>query len=186
MFARKLCFVAAVALALGACSGESQAPEETTGSFVAGARGDGTRWNARGPVIQCADISTSQLPPVEAIIDLVRCEREEINYSDELWLLENVSVRVGKGRANAGRGEFMTMPDADTSKQVYDLQGSWTSFVCRLPEAVAYTGGDAAKNCSKSEVAQAKGACWMTTFGVWRCNMSGPGAGLEAGYAPPQ
>ena len=186
MFARKLYFVAAVAVVVAACSGASPDPQEDNDTFVAGARGDGTRWGARGPVTTCADISTSKLPPMDAVEDLIRCEREDMTYSDELWLLEDFSIRSGKTRDYKGRDEFMTMPDANTSAQVYDLQGSWTSFVCRLPEAVAYTGGDATRNCSKSEVTQGKGACWMTTFGVWRCNMTGSGTSAEAGFAPPQ
>lgn len=148
------------------------------------AAGEGARWGARDPVLTCPQIS-AQIDSTSAV-GLLRCARESITASDELWLLEDVSVQVGAARAFQGRGELMTMPDADTSKPVHSLQGSWTWVTCRDPKAVSRTGGDPGRNCTQARVAKAEGACWMTTFGTWRCNMTGPSASATTGHPPPR
>lgn len=150
------------------------------------AAGEGARWGARDPVLQCAEIESDDAPSQDAVIGLIRCEREAITASDELWLLEDVSVRIGAAREHQGHNEFMTMPEADTAAPVHPLRGAWTWVVCRDPRAMAIVGGDPAANCSHARVEKAEGACWKTTFGNWRCNMTGPAASAEKGFPPPR
>ncbi|MCW1840416.1 hypothetical protein [Prosthecomicrobium hirschii] len=147
---------------------------------------DGSRWGARDPVTQCAAIGASTALDSNAVTALVRCEREQATASDELWLVEDFSVQIGAARPHKGREELMTMADSDTSKSVHSLRGAWTWVVCRDPKAVAYSGGDPARNCGQARVAKAEGACWVTSFGTWRCNMTGPAAAREVGYPPPR
>jgi hypothetical protein len=147
---------------------------------------EGARWGARDPLTTCAEIDGADAPAAEAVADLVRCERETVTASDELWLMEDVAVRVGGARAHLGQDELMSMPDADTAKPVHPLRGSWTWVVCRDPAAMAIVGEDGAHNCSHARVEKAEGACWMTTFGTWRCGLTGPAASAEHGFAPPR
>jgi hypothetical protein len=147
---------------------------------------DGSRWGARDPVTQCAAIGASTALDSNAVMALVRCEREQATASDELWLIEDFAVQIGAARPHKGREELMTMADSDTSKSVHSLRGSWTWVVCRDPKAIAYSGGDPAKNCGQARVAKAEGACWASSFGTWRCNMTGPAAAREVGYPPPR
>ena len=151
--------------------------------FAAVAHADsGARWNARDPVTECPDIRTEAAPDAANTLALFRCAREEINASDELWLVEDAVIEMGEGRPNGGGNELMTMPDADTDKPVYPLKGSWTWVTCRDPK---YTT-DPALNCSRSEVKKGQGACWMTTDGLWRCNMTGTTGSRTEGHPPPK
>ncbi|MDC7682553.1 hypothetical protein PQU92_04655 [Asticcacaulis sp. BYS171W] len=145
----------------------------------------GARWGTRDPVTKCADITSKALPAQAAIDGLFRCAREEITYTDELWLVEDLSIKVGKARPHQGRNELMTMPDSDTTKAVYPLQGSWTWVVCRDPKAVKIGGGNPALNCSRAAVTKAQGACWKTSFGTWRCNMTGTTGPRTSNLPPP-
>ncbi|PWR20917.1 hypothetical protein [Zavarzinia compransoris] len=159
-------------------------------AVLAGAQAEagegGERWKARDPVTACPEIDAAAAPTADVVATLVRCEREDVTVTDELWLMEELTVRIGAARAHLGAGEFMTMPESDTAKPVYSLRGAWTWVVCRDPKAVAIVGGDPARNCSHARVEKAEGACWVTTFGTWRCNMTGPAAALQAGFAPPR
>ncbi|ESQ79781.1 hypothetical protein [Asticcacaulis sp. YBE204] len=153
--------------------------------LAAYAQQSGAQWGARNPVTKCADITSKTLPPVAALQGLVRCERETINASDELWLVEDLVIKASKPRPHMGRGEYMTMPDSDVKKPVHSLQGSFTWVVCRDPKAVKIGGGNPALNCSRSRVEKAQGACWMTVFGTWRCNMTGPSGPAQTNLPPP-
>ncbi|BCW90028.1 hypothetical protein sos41_31960 [Alphaproteobacteria bacterium SO-S41] len=142
----------------------------------------GAQWNARDPVTDCPEFRDAEPPGNDGVVALFRCSREEITSGDELWLVEDPVIQVGEGRPNGGYNEMMSMPNADTTKPVYPLTGSWTWFTCRDPK---YTK-DAALNCSRAEVTKAQGACWMTTDGVWRCNMTGTTGARTEGHAPPR
>ncbi|CAN7302267.1 hypothetical protein LJR030_002716 [Rhizobium sp. LjRoot30] len=155
----------------------------STGSFAAEG---GARWGARDPVTVCREITTAAPPAEEDIANLVRCEKETITASDELWLVDDLSVQIGASRPHLGVNELLTMPDSDTAKEVYPIRGSWTWAVCRDPQALTISGEDPTKNCTRTPIARAEGACWMTTFGSWRCNMTGPTGAAEKGFAPPQ
>lgn len=152
---------------------------------MAAAAGEGARWGARDPVTACPEV-TGDTPSTEAVLALVRCEREEITATDELWLMEDFTVKIGAARAHQGINELMSMPDSDTAKPVHSLRGAWTWVACRDPQALTRSGGDPARNCSHARVEKAEGACWTTTFGTWRCNMTGPAASPQPGFAPPR
>jgi hypothetical protein len=142
----------------------------------------GAQWGARDPVTDCPDFRDAEPPAIDGVMTLFRCSREEITSGDELWLVEDLVIEVGAGRENAGYNELMAMPNADTTKPVYPLSGSWTWVACRDPK---YTT-DPALNCARAEVRKAQGACWMTTDGLWRCNMTGTTGSRTEGHPPPK
>ena len=146
----------------------------------------GARWGARDPVTVCIEVSTAAPPSKQDIANLIRCEKETITATDELWLVDDLSVQIGASRLHLGINELLTMPDSDTAKEVYPIRGSWIWAVCRDPKALTISGEDPARNCTRTPIAKAEGACWMTTFGSWRCNMTGPSGAAEKGFAPPQ
>lgn len=145
----------------------------------------GGRWGARDPVTECVQVTTPEGPAIDQVVALVRCRNETITRYDELWLLEDLKLQIGAARAHQGYDEYINMPDADTSKPVHDLRGSWISVMCRIPSGVAATGGDPSRNCTHQVVTAGKGACWMTSFGDWQCNVSGSGERSD-GHPPPQ
>jgi hypothetical protein len=150
------------------------------------ADGSGDRWGARDPG-PCYPFEKSRPPMIDEAAALVRCNREmAYNRTGELWLLEDLKLQMGKGRKHLGEGEELETTNADTSKPVYDLSGSWTLVMCRIPDDVAAEGGEAARNCSHSTFADGTGLCWPTTLGDWDCDVSGSGSAQEAGFPPPR
>ncbi|MES2986463.1 MAG: hypothetical protein V4808_01020 [Pseudomonadota bacterium] len=127
-------------------------------------------WGAR-TAETCPQIS--QAPTVASALSLVRCAKErQSTASGESWLVEDLQVQVGGPTSFAVMYNSVTMPDADTTKRVYPIRGSWTWSVCIL-RADAKIYGDPNMNCRETPVTQASGACWQTTFGDWRCQMNG-------------
>ena len=106
--------------------------------------GSGAPWKARDPVTACPDFQGAEPPGNDGVVALFRCARETIDAAvDELWLTEDVVIHVGEGRDYEGANELMELTNADTTKPVYPLTGSWTWVHCRLPKYA----NDAARNC---------------------------------------
>ncbi len=105
---------------------------------------------------------------------MVRCVKETGSESTgELWLVENLKVDIGGPTKYAAMYPIITMAEADTTKQVYPIRGSWTGSICMLRSDAGRGGKDPNLNCRETDVSNATGACWRTTFGDWKCAMNG-------------
>lgn len=88
-------------------------------------------------------------------------------------LMERLTVQVGGAMPFVALYNTFTMPDADTTKRVHPLRGSWTWSRC-LSRRDAAIYGSAELNCREAVVPSGTGVCWRTTFGDWRCLLTGP------------
>ena len=149
------------------------------------AEGSGADWGARDPA-GCTPLTQAGPPSAEQAVALMKCKREAAMASGELWLMENVVVQIGGARPYLEQYESVVMPDADVAKPVYPVRGSWTWAVCISRHDAAIGGGNPDLNCSESDVRDAKGACWQTTFGDWQCTMNGTTGATRQGTAPPR
>lgn len=148
---------------------------------IAEAQDTKTLWGAR-KAATCPQIR--QAPSAAIATQLVRCAKEQQSTaSGESWLVEDLQVQVGGPTSFAAMYNSVTMPDADTSKRVYPIRGSWTWSICIL-RADAKIYGDPNLNCRETPVTQASGACWQTTFGDWRCQMNGTSGATRSKVRP--
>jgi len=117
----------------------------------------------------------------------LRCHIEGIGAGQNMYILENVKVEVGKGtpflQLPAGQRPFGADPDA----LVYPIRGSYTSYQCAVPSSISKNFG---KNCNTYENKNATGQCFRSAFGDWTCNMTDLNATHNpenrTGVAPPQ
>ncbi len=111
---------------------------------------------------------------------LVQCTMDG-DSATGLGLIQDVKLEMGSTRP------FVYWTDAgldgiDMTAKVYDLRGSYTGYFCTLISASMNAPG---QNCMKSAVPVAKGWCWKTSFGDWKCKMQG-GAPDTVIAGPPQ
>ncbi len=147
---RRLAAGAALVGAVGVVPHASaqSAPYAGTGAAYA------TRDPARCPAVR-------SVPSATQAAQIVQCSLEHPG-----WLYEHVTVQIGGGRP----AQYDGYSDLDRSKSVYPIRGSFTVYRCQdLKEYPSM----APNNCSVSDVRAATGICYQTTFGDWRCKMSG-------------
>ena len=142
------------------------------GSLLSGqasAQKAGTPYGTREPET-CASSKepTKGAPSPELIKHYLRCHIEGVGAGSNMYLLENVSVEVGKGtpfmQLDRGQRPF----DADPDGLVYPIRGSYTSYQCAVPSQIMNNFG---KNCNRFENKHATGECHRSGFGDWTCNM---------------
>jgi hypothetical protein len=126
----------------------------------------------------CAAV-TSPPSAAQATV-MVQCTMDG-DSATGLGLIQDVKLEMGSSRP------FVYWTDAgldgiDLNAKVYDLRGSYTGYFCTLVSASLNGPG---QNCMKSAVPTAKGWCWKTSFGDWKCKMQG-GAPDMVISAPPQ
>jgi hypothetical protein len=142
-------------------------------------------WGARA-VTTCPPLKTVTPPTAAQAAQLVRCARESASSaSGELWLAEKVVVKLGAATHFRDMYNVMTMADADTTKTVYPITGSWTWAVCILKKDAALSG-NADRNCRETDVVNAKGGCWVTRTAGWKCNMTGASGETRQKTLPPK
>jgi hypothetical protein len=146
--------------------------------------GDATPYGARNPVA-CRSIALSSAPTPAQAAEMVRCNHESINSgSGELWLIENLRITVGGAMPFVTAYNQWSMPEADVRSRVYPLRGSFMRSVCKSRrDAGIYGNPDL--NCYESDSADAKGVCWKTSFGDWRCLLTGAASGRREPTRPP-
>jgi hypothetical protein len=159
------------------------------GSFcaqdAAAMAGDATPYGARNPVA-CRNIVLASVPTAAQAAEMVQCNHELINSgSGELWLLENLRITVGAATPFVAAYSQWVMAEADVRSRVYPLRGSFTRSVCKSRRDAAIYG-NADLNCYEKDVADAKGVCWKTSFGDWRCLLTGAASGHREPTRPPQ
>jgi hypothetical protein len=150
---------------LGCKSTDTLAASSGSGSDVSGPPVFNVSFQAREPR-KCSKVTST--PSVSQATALIQCSREQMNVHQD-WITQDVKVEMGSPRAFIYRTDA-SWPEIDTSSKVIPLRGSLTGYVCT---AIGSVGGVQGKNCMKSVVASATGACWKTTFGDWKCNEDG-------------
>ncbi|HUY94270.1 MAG TPA: hypothetical protein VMU71_03185 [Terracidiphilus sp.] len=111
---------------------------------------------------------------------LIQCFREKID-AHELWITSNVQAEIGSPRAFLYDTDA-NWPEIDTNSKIYPLRGSLIGYDCTH---IGEVGGVRGKNCMKFVIASAKGACWKTTFGDWKCDEDGNMNPSTADEPPP-
>jgi len=167
-----------LAAALAVCTGL------TSMSAAYAMPGDATAWGARNPGA-CPSITPKGAPTVAQVTTMLRCRHEVIvRDGGELWLMQNLNVAVGGPVPFVTAYNSYVMPEADTRTRPFPIRGSWTWSVCKTRhDAGIYGNPDL--NCYETDVAAAKGVCWKTTFGDWKCLLSGSGSGRRDQTRPP-
>lgn len=166
----------AIVLAFGALSGAAVAQEK---------KSIGAKYGSREPQT-CADMKAPAKGAITAALAakyfICASEQEDYRY---LYLVENVKVEVGGGIPYAAIIGHRSFPEVDVKHPVYPIRGSHTQYQCN-PESDYYQPG---KNCTRYEHKQAKGYCYKTTFGDWRCHQSQdsiPNDNIFSNVAPPK
>ena len=132
----------------------------------------GADWGARDP-LACAPLQQAAPPSPEQVGLLVQCERESASTSSgELRLIKAITVQVGKPMPGPEAFLLYSLPEVDVAAPVYPLRGAMTWSVC-MTSYSAGLYGDPGLNCREYDIPQAKGMCWTTSFGDWRCTLSG-------------
>ena len=149
--------------------------------------GGGAPYGARDPVT-CPSLKQASPPSPQQAALLVRCKREHANSgSGELWLMENTVVtNVGPAQHFTTLYNVIVMAEADTTKPVHVIGGSWTWAICKSRKDAGYGGGNPDLNCRETPVAAASGGCWHTTAGEWACAMNGTSGPSRQGTRAPQ
>ena len=137
------------------------------------------RFQVRNPRI-CRAVTTPPTP--EEARALVQCAWEgkstTSGMNPSLSLVTDLQVQMST--PHPFRMGYVNPTDVDTSGKVYDLRGQGTSWNCS-PVGGVYVAG---QNCSRSgAVPKGVGACWHTTFGDWKCEMT-VGGGEYSNHLP--
>lgn len=140
-------------------------------------------WGARAAAV-CPPLTTAAPPSAAQAVKLVQCFKDSASMSTgDLWLAEKVVVKLGAPKLFRDMYNVFTMPDADTTKQVYPITGSWMWSQCIL-NADAAISGNAGKNCTETDIPAASGACWVTKSAGWKCNFNGAGTATRHRVPP--
>lgn len=101
----------------------------------------------------------------------LNAQMEDIS-GNRLYLVENVKVEVGGGVPyTPNLGAFQ---EIDVKVPLYPIRGSYLQYQCSDPKT-DYVGPPNT-NCRCYTHRKAKGYCYKTTFGDWRCFMADPTA----------
>lgn len=106
----------------------------------------------------------------------LNCQMEGLS-GGSLYLVENVKVEaVGGGLSYAAIMESRSLSEIDVKHPVYPIRGSFLQYQCQNRLTAARV---ADANCNTYNNPKAKGYCYKTTFGDWRCNMNDPTSGSD-------
>jgi hypothetical protein len=133
-------------------------------------------YQARAPRT-CTKLTTA--PSLAQAVALAQCAMDGIS-SGQLFLTQSVNIEMGTPRP------FVYQSDAglsgiDLNAQVYPLRGSYTGYLCNKIGSMYPTG----HSCLKSDVPEATGKCWKTSFGDYKCLLKGAVPKMEGGMPPP-
>ena len=98
----------------------------------------------------------------------LRCNGEGIGPGNNMYLLENVSIEVGKGTPFLQLDPRQRPGSADPDGLVFPTRGTYTVYQCAVPNKINNKFG---KNCNTYESKQATGQCYRSGFGDWTCTM---------------
>lgn len=112
------------------------------------------------------------------------CDRESDGYQNNFstQFMDVLSLQVSQPR-QVNSNDFRIFTRIDTTKPVYDLQGSVVHYLCYTIDGRVHKSGE---NCTISRVPESVGICVQDTFGKWFCNMSYYTPNSEYKMPPPQ
>ncbi len=152
--------------------------EETTKANKYGTRDPRTCKDMKAPA--------KGAPSAALALKYVICEIEKVS-GQYLYLVENVKVEVGGGRPYNPNSDI-NVPEINVKFPIYSIRGSLTKYQCYEVNP-NFTISAPGKNCTRYEEPKAKGDCYKTTFGDWRCYMtdlSNKNENWFPGVAPPK
>lgn len=171
-----LCLVVLTLFApLGCKSADGQAAGVGAGSELSGPLTMLPEYQARAPR-KCSAVTKP--PSAAQATVMVQCTMDALSDTG-LGLVQDVKLEMGSSRP------FVYWTDAglsgiDLNAKVLPLRGDYTAYFCRLISNMAPAG----RSCIKTVVTEAKGWCWKTSFGDWKCKMQGGAAKMGEGAAP--
>lgn len=143
--------------------------------------GVGKPYGARDPS-SCPDL-TGAAPSAEQAKTSFICNSEDV-FGSSLFLIQDVTVQVGRGRPYNASQDAMDMPNIDVTVPVYQIRGSFKQYQCG--EASEYMQ-NIGKNCTLSDNPNADGLCYKTEWGDWVCKMTDAhGKTIAKEVAPPK
>ena len=164
------CSFSLLLLSLSGCRDSSSAlASPGPSAAISGAPVLNSEYGARNPRA-CEKVTKA--PSVAEAQALVQCGLEGFFPGPALFLVTDVKIEMGAAR---NQTPLDGTNDLDPRSKIYPLRGSLTKYSCGL---VAQYG--AGTNCQKWPAAtggDAPGRCWQTSFGDWKCTLTG-------GYAP--
>ncbi len=112
------------------------------------------------------------------------CHTESDGYhaNYETLFIDILSLQVAKPR-QVNSNDFRSFTNIDTTKPVYDLQGSVVQYRCYNIDDNVHKAG---QNCTISRVPESIGTCVQDTFGKWFCAMSTLSSTPDYHMPPPQ
>lgn len=153
---------------------------------LAMAQGVGVKFGSREPAI-CANMKdpAKGAPSAQQVKRYVICGAEHQTGND-LFLVSDVQVEVGKGVAFRDIPEIHRPGNADPEGQVYQIRGSLKRYLCSTISTAYPNRG---KNCRVYNEPKATGECHKDNFGEWQCSLRDSGSPDHSGQAdqpPPQ
>ena len=106
-------------------------------------------------------------PSSEQARQLFACTVEGVS-GGTLYLVEKVTIEVGKGTRFFDLAAGARPSDADRDGLIYPIRGSLRRYSCGIPSSILNNAG---KNCTVFEEPKATGDCYRTSFGDWKCSM---------------
>ncbi|MGD0735189.1 MAG: hypothetical protein ABR976_08580 [Terracidiphilus sp.] len=147
------------------------------GSELSGPPQINIAYHARDPRL-CKSLST---PPTPAqLVPVIQCTME-YSAASGIYLVQDVTAAIGAPRSFQQNLDS-NLKEVDISSPIYPLSGSLKVYWCS-PVSAAYPAG---QGCRISPMPEAAGKCWRTTFGDWRCNLTGLTPNSRTGQPGPQ
>ena len=98
---------------------------------------------------------------------LVQCNSESQTASS-ITDIQNVVIQTG-GTRPFGQERDYNLDTVDVKAQILPIRGTETQVLCYATSVYRPVG----HNCGEVDIIHAEGVCFKTTFGDWRCTMSG-------------
>ncbi|HLM61297.1 MAG TPA: hypothetical protein VK308_10865 [Pyrinomonadaceae bacterium] len=156
-------------------------------AIVAQEKSIGAKYGSREPRT-CADM---KVPAKGAITAALAAKyficASEVEKGQYLYLVENVKTEVGAGRPYNPNMD-LNVPEIDVRSPLYPIRGSHTLYQCDKEDA-RFDFTAPGRNCHRYEHQNAKGFCYKTTFGDWRCyqtDLNIPNGNIFNNVPPPK
>jgi hypothetical protein len=119
-----------------------------------------SEYQGRAPK-KCQSVTKPPSPALAA--QMIPCTMDSLT-SMGLTLFQDVKVNMGTPRPFVMATDT-GLSEIDMNAMVIPLRGSFTAYGCRYISNMTPAG----QSCGISPVPEAKGWCWKTSFGDWKC-----------------
>lgn len=141
-------------------------------------------YGTRNPV-QCGPFTTlaGAAPTGAEAAEIYKCaqEADPLDFVSNLYLIEDADLQVGAGRPYGTVSDY-SLTDADQSKPLYPVRGTFTRIQCNAISDLMENRGT---NCHEYDQA-ADGTCYQNLFGEWACAIFGASTGSDRMRVPPR